>query len=48
MIAKRFDHLRLLRQILIAAVFHIAFVHERLKVRAVFDAVGRVDEIICT
>ena len=42
-IAERFDHFRFLRQILVFAVFHVALIHERLKIGAVFDPIRRVD-----
>lgn len=42
-VAKRFNRLRLLRQIGIGTVFHIALAGKRLKSRPEFDAIGRIE-----
>src|SRR5918997_5982715 len=42
-IAKCFDHLRFLGEVLVFPVLYLAPVYERLEVRAVLDAVGWVD-----
>jgi len=42
-VAEGFDHFRFGGQVFILAVLHVALVDERLEVRAVFYAVGRVE-----
>jgi len=42
-VPKRLDHLGFLGEVLVRAVFDVALVSKGLEVRAVFDAVGRVD-----
>ena len=42
-VPESFDHLRLLGQVLVLFILHIPLVHKGLEVRAVLDAVGRVD-----
>ncbi len=42
-VAEGLDHLRLLREVFVLAVLHVALVDEGLEVGAVLDAVGRVD-----
>ena len=42
-VAERADRLRFLGEVFVPSVRHVAPVHERLEVRAVTDAVGRVD-----
>ena len=42
-VPERLDHLGFLGQVVIRAVLHVALVGEGLKVRPVFDAIGRVD-----
>ena len=38
-----FDHLGLASQVLVRSVLDVALAHERLKIRAEFDSIWRVD-----
>ena len=42
-IPERLDHLRLLREVRIIAVLHVALADKRLKIAPVLDAIGWVD-----
>src|SRR5262245_45044783 len=42
-VTEGFEHFRLLRQIFILAIFYVAPVDERLKVRAISNTIGRIE-----